>query len=283
MNDDMASSNVNVKACVNTINKLSTLKRTPCGYCGNENAAIGDLWICFHCESVNYTSMLGIKLNDPDLQASLSKVNGYLSDGELAKATETFDYIASKYKEPQFLYNSGLLYLQYSNSEIAKIRYDRHGFMEENAVFRESGSKLTSRALMILNKASEMCLRELNTGTSHDYMAYTYFIINIKLGKPNEAKRAIDIIEKFNNKYLATYANMVLSAELGKFHETIEYAGAQLKSGQFSANSFYYIAWSLFKLGKFKDSMQIMDALNKQTQNNSVIALTNEIAKALSN
>ncbi len=273
---------VNVNQYVNIIDKLGTVSRTMCVYCGNNNVPSGDMWLCAYCENANSGSMSSIKLKDTSLVNSLSIVTTAIAKNDFKTAIIEYDKIITRYGEPGYMYNYGLLHFQFSNFLVGAIRYDRKGFMEENSILREQASIVASTAKKILNRAAFMCKTDMSTGKGNDLTMYTMFIISIKLRKMKTARKAIELLNQLGNQYLTTYSEMVFNAEAGRYPELVNYATELVKKGQLSINAFYYIAWALFKDRKYADSKRILDALNKQLQNETIIALSNELEKATS-
>ncbi len=272
---------INTYSYLKMANTLGSIKRIRCGYCGNENAALGGIWICFHCENVNDNTVLLMKLNNTDLMDTLEKVNGFLASDNYEQALAMYGEMVAKYKDPCMTYNYGLMHLQYSNYEIASIRYDRKGFMEENAMHREKGDALASRAKLVLNRASVECQKKIDTENTEGLWYYTLFIINIKLHRMKTAMRAMDKVKDYSNEYLNSYCRMIFNAETGNYYNVAKSSVELLGKGQFSPNALYYVSWTLFKAGRLKDSLVLITALDKQLQNSSTVALKEEVEKAM--
>ena len=101
---------------------------------------------------------------------------------------------------------------------------------------------------------------------------------NIKLKKIKTAKRAILILKDLKSNYLASYAEMVLNAEIGNYKETLKVAQTLPAD---SANAFYYMGWALFKMGKESEAKKLIGALSLQFQSEVTVALSSEIEKAM--
>ncbi len=255
------------------------MNRATCVYCGHENITAGDVWVCNYCEMAMNSANAMSKLGDGTLQESLKAVNGGISAGNFDAALAEYEKLAAKYKEPQFYYREGLICFQQSNAEVEQVRYDRKGFMEENAVHRANASKIESKAKTILYKASVLCQTEMKSGIEDPFLGFAYFMINVKIGNLKTAKDGIAVIDKHGNAYLSGYANMVFSAELGRYWDVIAHANALTKSDMFSPNAYYYIAWALFKLRRHRESMHIVRELEKYIKTGSVYALMHDIQK----
>ncbi len=260
------------------IKELARMKRQMCPFCGNSSPADAETWVCCFCENANSDTMLSIRMKDGALLATLSNVESAIGRGDFENALKEYNGIVARYNDPGFIYAYGLLHIQYSNSLIASISYDRKGFMEENAVLKENAVKVASKAKMILNKANVICKRLMTADTHSELLAYTLFIINIKLKKIKTAKRAILILKDLKSNYLASYAEMVLNAEIGNYKETLKVAQTLPAD---SANAFYYMGWALFKMGKESEAKKLIGALSLQFQSEVTVALSSEIEKAM--
>jgi hypothetical protein len=281
MGIEMRFPRIDVNLYLNLIRQMDTVQRVVCCYCGKENVAAGNMWVCFHCELLNNYTVLSLKLNDTQLMNTLMLVNDKISDNDYDGAISEYKTLLDRYNEPEYTYNYGLLHIQYSNHEISLIGYDKKGFMEENAALRVKGSALASRAKLILNRASSECQKGMKTGLGSILLDYVYFITNIKLGKAKIARRAIGMMAGYNAPFVNNYCEMVFNAETGRYAETAYCAAALLKKGSFSVNALYYAAWAMFKTGRGRDALRIINALGNQVQNSSILALAEAIEKSL--
>lgn len=273
---------INVSTYTNLANQLSSVQRIVCGYCGRATPATGERWVCSHCELAISGTTLSIILNDKERVATLTDIDEHMEANDYQSALAGYDKLIAKYSSPELFYNSGLVYMQWSNFQIESIRYDRKGFMEENAKYRESGSALASKAKLMFNRAYSVCQKGIGTAASaNDFAAFTWFMSAIKLGRFRNAGQIRDLLKSYNSDYMTSYAEMVLNAELGKYAETATFAVQLLKKDRFSANALYYLSWALFKSGKEKDSLRLITTLGKQLQNNNIIVLTAEMQNAM--
>ena len=268
---------INVNAYVRGIASLSNAKRQACGYCGNENAAASNVWVCAYCESANFLSTLSLKQSDEALMGALSNAIGAMIDDDYEAAAAEYDKIAVRSPDPQTLYGQAVFYFAYSNNEVASIRYDRPGFMEENAMHREKASAMHSKALRILSKVSYLCDKSAKEAHMDAALGFTFFMASVKMGDLKTARRAIDIIEVYGNTFLGSYARMVFGAELGQYADVVVHAQELLKADNFSPNAYYYTAWALFKYGRANDARRMFRALEGQIQSNSISAMVERL------
>ncbi len=271
---------IDAKAYTNLLNKIAAGGRVMCQYCGNENVALGDTWVCAYCENANYASILAIKLRDAELVKSLNLVNDYLSESDFDSALAEYEKILDSNDEPGFHYRYAQLIIQYSNYEVASIRYDRPGFMEENALHRELSGTLDSRAKMILSKTAVACEIAFRNGNKDPFVLHAYFMSNLKLKNLKTAKRASEMTAMYS-KPLQEYQQMALAAELGDATATATTADSQIKKVFSPINAFYYLTWSLVRAKRLEDAKVFITKLSGYIPNSSVKALEKEITNAM--
>ncbi len=264
---------IGMQQYVRLLERAAAGQISKCVYCGNENRTVNDTWICTVCENINYAGTL----RDPNLFPALDNVNQLIDERKYDEALAAYEKIMSQYNEPAYIYRYALLIMEQSNYEVSCIRYDRPGFMEENAVHRERASALHSKWKRIMNKALVACNDEIANAGGNQFLAYTLFILAIKLGKPKTAKRAIGIQERYNTPSVVAYENMVLSAELGLPHDTEKAAAELIRTMSFPLNAFYYLTWSMVKLGQYQDAAGMSARLSIYIQNDSLRALMQAI------
>ncbi|MCL5430437.1 MAG: hypothetical protein M1504_03085, partial [Candidatus Marsarchaeota archaeon] len=82
------------------IDALGLTQRAVCEYCGNENIADKDVWICFYCESVNYSAILALRSQDAELMNIVTRMNGFVSEGNYGEAINEHKKLFDKYNDP---------------------------------------------------------------------------------------------------------------------------------------------------------------------------------------
>ncbi len=257
------------------------MKRELCGYCGSETPGATKIWICSNCESPVYAGFIGqVKMNKTHMEA-LEQVNGFISSGDYAKAVEEYEKLANANGDPALLYRLGLLCFSYSNNEIKQIRYDRKGFMEENARHRSLSHAMYSKGGLLLNRAAVSLEAEFKKNAMTPLIAFTLFMIYIKLDNMRSARRVLELIERRGDEYLSAYGKMVFDSQIGDYSGSVHNANELLKPDNFSINAFYYIALALFMNRKYKEAAELLDSLGKRVRNNSVDALLSEVRKAI--
>ena len=264
---------INAQQYVRLLERAAAGKVAKCAYCGNENRTVNDTWICTICENINYAGTL----SDPNLFPSLDHVNQLIDERKYDEALAEYGKIMSQYNEPAYIYRYALLLMEQSNYEVERIRYDRQGFMEENAAHREKASVLYSKSKRIMSKALVICDDEIKNVGGNQFLTYTMFILAIKLGKPKTAKRAIELQGRYSTPSIVAYENMVLSAELDSPQDTAKSAAALLASMSFPLNAFYYLTWSLVKTGQYRDAAALSARLSIYIQSSSLRALMQTI------
>ncbi|MCL5430217.1 MAG: hypothetical protein M1504_01920, partial [Candidatus Marsarchaeota archaeon] len=238
-------------------------------------------WICFYCESVNYSAILALRSQDAELMNIVTRMNGFVSEGNYGEAINEHKKLFDKYNDPFYMHSFGMLYMQSSNHEIRMIRYDRKGFMEENAVHKKNAIDNMSEAKHIFSRTSTMCEKEFSMGNINALLLYTYFMTNIKLRRLKTADRAIKMLSEEGSTFLVNYSKMVLEAELGNPNGVLDSA-AKLTGKDATINAYYYRAWALFRLKQYNYAKSIIESLTKYLANESTDALTMDIERALS-
>jgi hypothetical protein len=256
-------------------------KRTAamCIYCGNENVAATDPWICAFCENAIYAGVAEAALKNKALMKGLESINGYVENNDYKSAADGYNAIIEKNGMPQYLYAAALVNIAYSNDDVAKIRYDRHGFMEENAELRIEASKLMSNAKLLLNRAIFRVASMSGTSMTPD-LAFTAFMCAIKSGNLRAARTYSDYLKGV--QHLSDYAGMVMSAELGNFDDLYLYANKLLGNKTFVPGAAYYIAWGLFKQRRYNESSKLLEKLLPVAGSRSAAALLKDIERAKS-
>jgi len=254
-------------------------RRQACEYCGNETLTITNPWFCSYCESLLFESTQSVRVRDAALTNGLDAVNGFIDTGEYGKAVDAYSKIILNYNEPAFHYRYALLHIAYSNSEVSKIRYDREGFMEENAALREHASLLVSDAKRIFNHAIAMCRKESGKGSLTPVGKHIEFMSYVKLGRLRSAKGALERMQQ-GSLYLYKYAEMVLDAEMGNSGGALAAADWLLRRDTFSINALYYVALAALRSNQPREAQRILEGLGAFVKSPAIGALVGE-ARAL--
>ncbi len=253
-------------------------KAIMCGYCGNENYSDSDLWVCSHCENPNQASLITISLNDPVLMGAIASTNKLLQQNYVRGALAEYEKVTKNYADPGFIYYYALLHIQASNYEVSQIRYDRKGFMEENATHRSAASDFASKARRLLFKTAVVCQKNMAEDQKNPLLPFVLFMASVKLGNLRTAKRAVEQLSQLESPLLLKYADMLYNMELGKYDIAASRALEMTKKGFMSINAFYYISLALLKVGRIDMAQTLLGAYGKYVQNNSVNALAGAIA-----
>ena len=271
--------NINVKSYLHLAEKAAAQERLECCYCGAENFSDKDLWICYNCELANYGVTRAIWMNNKILVGQVAQVNKLIGEDNFAGAATGYEEILGMLAEPEFLYSCALVHKRNSNHEISLIRYDRMGFMEENAAHKENAINESNRAALLLNRASLLLDGRFRGGDRTPSSIFTFFMINIKLGNLKTARRAIDMLKLADNLYLFKYAQMVFNAELLKPEEAANASVELLKAGP-SVNALYYLGWALFKGRRYREAGEILTGIRKYIDTGNIDAMLQNIEKA---
>ena len=251
-----------------------------CQYCGEESIAIGSVGICSNCE-------LPVSMEKEALQsnatafAGISKVKELLEGNDYEGAAAEYNAMYKSGNDPSYLYAEALLRIKQSNSQTAGIRYDRKGFMEENAAFRDNAAKLASMARGLLNDTINACAKQINEQRPPLGMVYLAFLCHMKLSNLREAGVLLQTIEGIDSVYIGAYSRMMLDLNLHRPESVILGAERLLKPGSFSINALFYIAVALFDMKKYKEAKNIIGTLQPHLQNGQTMALASEIEAAM--
>ncbi|MCW6160316.1 MAG: hypothetical protein LVQ95_04490 [Candidatus Micrarchaeales archaeon] len=270
---------VKVKSYLYLVDRASSQKSLDCSYCGAENFSDKDVWVCYNCELANYGAMRDIWMNNKVLIDQIAQVNKLIGMDDFAGAAAEYEKILTMLGEPEFLYSAALIHKRNSNHEISLIRYDRMGFMEENAVHKENAIKESNRAALLLNKASAALEEQFKKGIRQPASIFTFFMTNIKLGNLKTAKRGIGMLKVSGNLYLSKYADMVFNAELLKPVETAVASIDCLKVNT-SVNAVYYLGWALFKGKRYREATDLLTGIRKYVDTGNIDAMLQNIESA---
>ncbi|HIH50614.1 MAG: hypothetical protein ABSE71_01645 [Candidatus Micrarchaeaceae archaeon] len=249
-----------------------------CGYCGYEIASIGKSCICTNCESPVFSARREFEARNHTLLEALDSIAAYARDRRYDDAIAGYEKLIALNKDPYLMHAEALLYLQYSNYELAKIQYDRPGFMEENALHRDKSAKLASSSKRLLAKGISAAESEISNGNNSSLTLYSLFLCQMRLEDYRGAQESLKEL-KSGPKYLSSYASMLFHIGIGHYDAAIADAETLLNEKSFSVNALFYIGFSKFKKGQARDAKKILSALSRVLSNESVEALLKEIAE----
>lgn len=233
-----------------------------CGYCGAETVALGGIGMCSNCENMINLSRDTIESVDPALASSLGSIITAMASNDFDSVDKSYDALLAEKRSPQLLYASALARIKHSNYEISQIRYDRKGFMEENAVHRSNASKLMSAARRMLTKGAYMSKSTVSKGESSPAVAFSLFLSQLKLGNMRGARYALKLLGKTGDEYSLAYANMLFASSMRKYKEADKYAFKLTTPQSFSINAFFYMAFSMFKRHAFGDARTLLSGIS---------------------
>lgn len=245
-------------------------RRFACRYCGCESLAVGKVCVCSNCEMPVYPG-------DVHDFAGISQIKDMVEGGDYQDAMKAYDSIYQSSKDPAYLYAEALLCIKQSNLQVAGIRYNREGFMEENATMRDAAAKFASTARGMLNDAINACLPQLKGDRPPLGAAYTTFMCQVKLSNLREAGEASHLLDKIDSEYLGPYSRMVLNLNLNKYDEVVKDAEALLKSDSFSINAIFYIAMAFFDKKNYSESRKLAELLDSYLKSGQLDALKHEL------
>ncbi len=236
--------------------------------------------MCTNCESVAYYDSASLSTKDPALAVSLEVIEGATVEGRYDDAIIEYEKLDQYEDDPLFLYAKALAYIRYSNSESANVRYDRPGFMEDNATLMERSLGLASIAKELLAKAIYLARREKAEGNNSSNNLYALILAQLKSGDLRGAKYSLDEMGKINTSLIYSYAYTLFEARLGNYKRVMERADAIIRSDEVIVNAFFYAGLAMFKLGMREDAKKLLNSISTMIANDSASALIEEIRAA---
>lgn len=254
-------------------------RKLMCQYCGEESLAVGRLGMCSSCELPVVSDLETLQASTQSF-AGIMNIKKLIADNDYDNAAEAYGELYTSSKDQAYLYAEALLRIRQSNMQIAGIRYDRPGFMEENSTLRDNGARLASVARGLLNDAVNACTPQLGEQRAPLGVAYLSFSCHVKLSNLREAEVLQQKIQGIDNSYIGIYSRMVLDTNLGKPESVIGNAERLLKPEAFSINALFYISMALFDMKRYKDSKELLEMLQPHIQNGQTMMLAAEIDAA---
>ncbi len=251
-----------------------------CRYCGTATMSFGEMAFCSNCE-------LAVKREDKKAEHAdigistadaLERINALCGQGSYKDADALYQGIIKDNSDPAFLYTYGLFCIKYSNFELSKVSYSREGFMEENIDHREESSKIYSRAKTLLYK----CIDSIKRDKEIDQLRgkYVSFLSMIKLGRRRSAEIELKKIRDIDGD-VYDYASIVFDSYSEGFDSVIKSAEEDISKGKFQNNVPFYLAFALFKKGRFRESMRIAEIMDKNIPSQRYNDLISDIKKAV--
>ncbi|MCL4373447.1 MAG: hypothetical protein M1360_00155 [Candidatus Marsarchaeota archaeon] len=257
-------------------------RRTPkptgsftCNYCGAENSFFGGIAICTNCESMTSTS----QQSSAGHASAIRSIRAHNKNKEYEESIKAYDVLFGLEKDPMLLYAEALTYIEYSNYEVSRIRYDREGFMEENSMLNHHASELSAKAKLLLAKCASMISGSAVAGDAKA-AAYHLFLAHLKFGDISAARVSIEGIKKLNDSMLYEYASMLLDSETGNFKSVLMHSEKLLKANWEPHIALYYSAYALFKLGRIKDSKAIVASIRNAIKSENAVHLMEAIGRS---
>lgn len=254
-------------------------RHTTCNYCGADTLIVGRAGICSCCELPIASDTAAVH-GGAQAQPDIAKVKELVEANDYDGAANAYDALYKESKDPAYLYAEALLRIRQSNAQISGIRYDRRGFMEENAIMRDNAAKFASAARGLLNDAISACSIYLDEERPPISALYLSFICHIKLSNLREASVLAERINGIDG-YLGAYSRMLLEINLLEPGPALKDAELLLKPDSFSINALFYIAMALFDTKRYGESKAVIEMLQQHMQNGQTMALANEIDAAM--
>lgn len=245
-----------------------------CPYCMSKTISVASYCVCSWCEALIHEKNSDI--TNSEVFDAIKSIKLNYNDKKFTDSIASADKAFSLTKNPWFLYIKGIVQLSASNEEISLISYDKPGFMEENAVHRENGSKLYADARLSLYKSISSANSNSVDSKALD-TTFLQFIASIKLQDKTAAKHYLDELSELKNQTILNYAKVLLFSLNGLFEESLKHAQLLLSNQNFMACALYYYAFDLFKLHKTKEASLAISEAIKYISTPSAFALHESI------
>ena len=244
-------------------------KIATCNYCKTKTLYAGDYCICSGCEAIIYPAK---GITDQQVDALTSAIHDAYAAQDYDKALQACDGTFSTTKSYWFVYLKGIILISKSNYETALIRYDKPGFMDDNAEHRRLASAIYADARLNLYRSIELAkaASKDSPALSTDYMVA---ITSIKLGDYTQAKHYIEALEAHKSSLAINYLKMALFTGLGQYDDALKNATALMNTENFSINAMAYAAHALFKKKRLKEARLLIDNTVKYVSTPSVLSL----------
>ncbi len=217
-----------------------------CTYCGVETICLGGTGFCSNCEQrLSYTGEQFGAAN-PEICASITSVAQMLRNMEYDKAASVYDGIAASNRDSGYLYAAAVARILHSNHKISLIRYDRQGFMEQNAEFRNDAAALAAEAKALL---AQIIAREAQESSPRGM--YTLFLAHLKLRQMRAANALLERLRLAGDQLASGYAAMLLESALGRYDKALEAAERLVSAESFSINAVFYAARAFYNLRNY--------------------------------
>lgn len=166
--------------------------------------------ICPFCELNSDKNDTQLKQNK-SLLDTLNQIQQNISSGKFDDALKLYDALFDITKNPSVIYSKGVFHAFLADLEFAKRDYQTpNGFMEENSLHAKSALSHFSSAKALFFKALSMISASASIDST---LLYTKFLCNIKLARPGDAKRSLDLLNaNFKDLPITIYANMVYNS-----------------------------------------------------------------------
>lgn len=229
-----------------------------CPYCGEETLSGGGTTFCSNCECL-LAQAEGAAI--PKSHEALDQIRSASAKGDYDTILYTYTELEKVSPIPQLWYCHGLAYVEYSNSFVVSIRYDRPGFMEENARLRDNSFKMLAEAKRMFAKAAYHSEKAISDGNMAVELRHTMFLCLLRIGEPRRARQVMDGYVIGTPAALTGYSDLLLYLSSMEYRQASAIAEKLARAEDAPINAFYYLAFLAFKSGRPKDALLMIDAL----------------------
>ncbi len=267
---------MNPKAYVKMLKDIeaSTAAYT-CPYCGATTHSISDTFFCSGCESLVQSA----KALSQEETERASDIRALVKSENFTQAEQAYESISDYSSNPYFAYAEALTCIAESNYEESRISYKLGGFMEENTTHRKNSHAAFSKARLLFAKSIYAAKKSIGAGAETVNYLHAMFMSYVRLGDLKAADSVLKKTQKLD-ALVSEYESMVLDSSLGNYASAAKHAEKLLSKETAVVNAAYYLAHAGFKTNKPKDSLSLLEAFPGKADNDTVLALINEIKKA---
>ena len=256
-------------------------RKVLCKYCGSKTRTRGRICVCSNCELIN--TFMQKNALDSELVQWLEQYNEFIEDENYPFAINIYNQIIGIYKTQEYFYVHGINYIKYSNFMVDRIRYDRDGFMEENAAYKKASNEIYYNARLFFYKSMNIVDAQMKSGSSDMIeLLYSRLLVQIKIGDMRGASDSLERMALSENKYLYDYSNILFNDACNNPKIVLNYIDIMIDNNDdYPITIFYYLAKSLYKNKDYKNADIIIKSLSKLIYGKSILQLSKNVDNML--
>ena len=245
-----------------------------CPYCGATTRSVTDAFFCSGCEGF----VPSAKALSQEETKRASEIRALVKNNNFAQAEQAYESAGDYLSNPYLAYAEALACIAESNYEESQINYALGGFMEENTTHRRNSHAAFSKARLLFTKSIYSAKKSIEGGSEIVNYLHAMFMSYVRLDDLKAADSVLKKTQKLDT-LVSEYESMVLDSSTGNYTSAAEHAEKLLSKEAFVVNAAYYLAHADFKMKRSKDSLSLLEAFPGKADNDTVLALINEIKK----